>query len=409
MTAQTLAYLKSTLLAPGQAQFSITALRMQDIIDTLGTRTQGARVTDPEYGADPTGTANSTTAFTNANTASLLVWVPPGVYRLDGFKPRSGTSLVGYSPQWYGETVAGTPVRPILVANATTTANIIIADGASGATTGNDLNIFGIMIDGTNASAVACNGVSAGSYRLCLRDVTIQYCNGYGLGGAYAAGTNVAANFQSRLWNTSFLSNGNGLADQIDFWMFGGTITSNGAAGGSFASGYSGGMHMIGVRIEWNTTYGIVLTNTLSTPGSDANYGNKLILSGCSFDRNYVAGLYLNGASTVTVNGCAFTRNGRNLDSNSCHILFNNANRIKISDCISTYGNDDNNTGNVSPVVWARFNGTNTGIGFNNNDLTGYNATLNNTNWWAGTIPTVGYRVVGNDGTGTAAQDVDTR
>ncbi len=409
MTAQTIAYLKgSEFTLTGNAQ-RIGPSYAQDLIDTLALRTPGARVTDPEYGADPTGTSNSTAAFTAANTASNLMYVPNGIYRLDNWIPKSGTSLIGCSPQWYGETVSTTPVRPILVANATTTTNIIVVDGASGASTGNDLTIQGIMIDGTNASAASCNGISAGSWRLTLRDVTVQYCNGFGLGGAYAAGTNEAANWQTRIWNSSFLSNGNGISDQIDFWMFGGTVTSNAGDGFNFISGYSGALHLKGVRVEWNSGNGIQITNALSTPGSDANYGNKLIVSGCSFDRNYVSGIFFNGASSCLVGSSVFTRNGRNLDSNSCHVRITNSSRIKIANCISTYGNDDPNTGNISPVTWIRWSGTNSNIGITDNDMTGYNATLNSTNWSVGTKPTVGFRLVGNDGTGGAANDIDTR
>ena len=47
------------------------------------------------YGADPTGVADSSAAFTSANSASLDVFMPPGTYSAHGFTPRVGTHLHG--------------------------------------------------------------------------------------------------------------------------------------------------------------------------------------------------------------------------------------------------------------------------------------------------------------------------
>jgi hypothetical protein len=48
-----------------------------------------------DFGADPTGVADSTTAFTNAQTASKNVYIPEGTYLLNGLRIQNGVSLIG--------------------------------------------------------------------------------------------------------------------------------------------------------------------------------------------------------------------------------------------------------------------------------------------------------------------------
>jgi len=48
-----------------------------------------------DFGADPTGVADSTTAFTNAQTASKNVFIPAGTYLLNGLRILHGVSLIG--------------------------------------------------------------------------------------------------------------------------------------------------------------------------------------------------------------------------------------------------------------------------------------------------------------------------
>jgi hypothetical protein len=48
-----------------------------------------------DFGADPTGIAESTTAFTNAQTASKCVYVPEGTYLLDGLRIQNKVKLIG--------------------------------------------------------------------------------------------------------------------------------------------------------------------------------------------------------------------------------------------------------------------------------------------------------------------------
>ena len=48
-----------------------------------------------DFGADPTGTTDSTTAFTNAQTASKNVFIPPGTYLIDNLRIQNNVNLIG--------------------------------------------------------------------------------------------------------------------------------------------------------------------------------------------------------------------------------------------------------------------------------------------------------------------------
>ena len=48
-----------------------------------------------DFGADPTGVVDSTTAFTNAQTASKNVKIPPGSYLIDNLRIQTGVNLLG--------------------------------------------------------------------------------------------------------------------------------------------------------------------------------------------------------------------------------------------------------------------------------------------------------------------------
>ena len=64
-----------------------------------------------DFGADPTGVADATTAFTNAQTASKNIYVPPGTYKLNGLRIQNGVTITG-AGEWatyFNQATAGTP------------------------------------------------------------------------------------------------------------------------------------------------------------------------------------------------------------------------------------------------------------------------------------------------------------
>ena len=79
-------------------------------------REMAVSVTD--FGADPTGTTDSTSAFTAANAASKSLYAPPGTYKLTNWQPTDATVLRGAGRQstFIKQGVAGSPA--ILIANS---------------------------------------------------------------------------------------------------------------------------------------------------------------------------------------------------------------------------------------------------------------------------------------------------
>ena len=64
-----------------------------------------------DFGADSTGAVDATTAFTNANTASKCLILPPGTYKLTNWQPTNGTVLrgAGYTNTFITQGAAGSP------------------------------------------------------------------------------------------------------------------------------------------------------------------------------------------------------------------------------------------------------------------------------------------------------------
>lgn len=83
-TARTLSYLYSSEFVDGQMAGSITPQRVRDLIATLGARTPFTIATQPEYGADPIGSADSTSQIQAAMTAAAggICLLPMGNFRV---------------------------------------------------------------------------------------------------------------------------------------------------------------------------------------------------------------------------------------------------------------------------------------------------------------------------------------
>lgn len=64
-----------------------------------------------DFGADPTGAADATTAFTNAQTANKNIYIPPGTYLLNGLRIQNGVNFIGAGKTavTINQSVAGTP------------------------------------------------------------------------------------------------------------------------------------------------------------------------------------------------------------------------------------------------------------------------------------------------------------
>ncbi len=330
-------------------------------------------VTDPQFGADPTNSTDSTAAFAAALAGPAVAIVPPGIYKINNLVVPSGSSLIGYSAFGYGNSF-GVSTQTILVALNSSTTRVLNVDSAS------NVLLAGFQIDCDYAlndvQNTTCDGISAGANVLNMRDVTVRMGR-YGLGGAVSTGTNGPAGNVCYLSNCEFFGCVTGIGDLVDAWLTNCYMSS--CTSGAVFTGQSGSITMVGCRVEWNTTNGVQIDNA-----------SDIIISGTAFDRNYVSGLYLNGTYMASITGCHFKRNGRNLDSNSCHIRFNSAGDVTVTGCISRHGKDDDGTGNDSPAVWARDSGTSGNVSFVGNDLSGTTASVPMTlaNAWVGNLPT---------------------
>ncbi|MBP0113064.1 MULTISPECIES: glycosyl hydrolase family 28-related protein [Bradyrhizobium] len=106
---------------------------MANLIATLQARTGNLKinlVTDPEFGADPTNTVDSTAAFAAALAGPAVAVIPPGTYKINNLVIPSGACLIGYSAFGYGNS-DGVSNKMILVALSSSTVRVLNVDGAS--------------------------------------------------------------------------------------------------------------------------------------------------------------------------------------------------------------------------------------------------------------------------------------
>jgi hypothetical protein len=98
------ALLGTTLPAGARVRLVATAPTVVDLADfelvppPLAQPAGSVAVT--AFGADPTGTRDSTAAFQAAVTAAKTVWIPPGTFRITGHLVVDGVTLQGAGP-WY--------------------------------------------------------------------------------------------------------------------------------------------------------------------------------------------------------------------------------------------------------------------------------------------------------------------
>jgi hypothetical protein len=333
-------------------------------------------VTSAPFNADPTGRSDSTKAFAAALAGPSVAIVPPGKYLINNLVIPSGSSLIAYSSIGYGVTYGSSidSVSTTLVASNSATVRVLNVDGAK------NIKLVGFQIDCdyslSNAQNPNCDGISAGADVIEVKDVTVRMGR-YGIGGAVSTGTNSASNGICYLRNCQFFGCVTGVGELVDAWLTncGLSYCTNGA----IFTGLSGSVTLTGCRVEWNLNYGISIGNASDT-----------IISATDFDRNYVAALYLEGTYKAAITGCHFKRNGRNLTSTSCHILFNAASNIIINGCSSRSGQDDDGAGPNSPAQWAVEGGAGSwNIAFVGCDLSGVTGTtpMGVTTFWTGTLP----------------------
>ncbi len=332
-----------------------------------------------DYGAVGDGVTNDTTAFNQCLSSNTICWVNPAkTYAVGDVQVNNGNRLIGLASVEYGTSTAATAsARPILVgvAGATNVLNV------SGVTKG--AAIDGIYID---CKGTGANGISGGSFQLIVSDATIIGC-AVGIGGSAYSG-------ELHITNTTFGSNGTGLANVVDSFVLNADFANN-AGDGIYLGTGSNANTIVNCRFEWNQGFGIE-----SYGGTEANS-----ISNSLFDRNYYAGLGLSGVTGMTISNSVFYRNGRNntAPNQNAQIYINGSKNISISGGLSKVGQDDGGTGTNTPAYVFSYD---TGSPSSNITISGFatsglfNASTNPTGSYTtapveGTEPVQGYSVLG--------------
>lgn len=427
-TVRTVNFLLTQQAQDGQAAGSYTLTRQRDFMATMAARTGNGslvRVTDPEFGADPTGAADSTAAFQAAMAAGIAIvpaFQPNGsiaTYAISNcIVPDYGT-LIGFGgPSYFAYNPTANKPQIVPFTGASVLFNV---DGINGA------HFSGLYLDGETTTA----GISGGSYNLFLENCSISNCS-QGLGVAIPGSIQgfPATSRTLTMNDCSFTSCVIGCGDILDGYMSGGSFSLCG--NGAIIT--NGPVSFNGVLFELCGRNG-----NFPSAGGAAGYGANLscfgaIINNCRFFSNGNAGILVSngsGGSNTSLTGNLFVNNGCNvttgttLITTSSNVELNGAAGL-IMTANTSYITAFSNDGFVwAPAHFVYFGGTNTGIVLVGNDVSGVQGSTagltqlgpisSNTTWRGGTPPSGtaqgrnGYIVSKNLGTGTTAQDLDTR
>jgi len=259
-----------------------------------------------DYGADPTGSTNSTAAFQRANAASLDVVLPsaipgtPNQFRLADWTPLDGTVVRSNGPTGY--------LTPYV------TSNIIVkhssaADGIIKTNGKKSITLQGFHMKGVDRSLPLIQG---GGDNITLRDIT-GYEGFCGYGKIDGTGITMQTSYVE---NCFFGNNIYGMKDLIDTTVEGGALFSNKTCGLYLGAGAS--FNNINTRYEFNGNSG----------GGTDGFNIQMFQANENIIRGTVDAGYLGGISAISCNNflidALVRRNGR-LNSGTanqdCHVF----------------------------------------------------------------------------------------
>lgn len=338
---------------------SAGALTQLRAVDWLNAATQ--------FGADPTGAADSTAAIQNALNAApngQPVYLPAGVYKTTApLTLPAGSVLLGASG-WdnysYGD--VGTAIKPSAAFAGTEV--LYMADVSSASTQGSVIRHLGI--DGS-ALTVTADGIRVFGpvHGVVLQNVFISACTGWGINQLTDPGVS-SGNTCPFGWSVDHVrvhecaGGGANLPAHTDStWIDIYVLGCGNTSGHGFAiTGAPSNSHFTNCRAEWTGTGdGFHLTGSWNTGTGSGPF----TMTGCSTDRNQLNGFYCDatGKAPVIVSNCIFRRDGRNsksggggyagiqLSSTSVPLFFSN---------ITVFpGVDDDGTGTNSPQYGVSF------------------------------------------------------
>lgn len=323
-----------------------------------GVATVGANVN--AYGADPTGVADSTAAFTRAYASGAPVIVPYGKYIVGACAVPNFSCLRGYAATGYTSDNTTSGLLPVISIKAGAASVFNVASNYA-------WEISGVFIYGNGTGS----GITGGGENGVMMNCTVNNFS-YGIGD-----TSDTTN-DSTFINCQVSDNGSGYTGLQDCNIIGGAITANGLG----ANMYAGSNNMTAVRVEWNTGVGVEVTGIGAA---------SLSITGGLFDGNSSYGLQVASSGFINVSNAIFRRSGRALATGNAHISLSSATNCIFTGIQTAQGVNDDGSGSPSPTNSINFAGTNTQIQFVGCYLRGNVSGTYNT----GTVPTTDYVLSG--------------
>lgn len=321
-----------------------------------------------DYGADPTGVANSTAAFNNAFAAGPVV-VPFGKYLVSNITVPPRGYIRGNAPLGYvDDNPSGTSSKPVLMASAGSAAPIFNMGNAQFATI-EGLYLFGNGYGGSGGA----RGIGSGGHNPTVRDCTIDSFDfGYGDNSTTSGG---------ELLNNQFMNCNTAISGLQDALVLGGAVSSNQTG----IAVWGGATNIIGVRVEFNGQNGIYV-------GTGSTQSLVQIIGGM-MDANGLCGIQIYQSGGIIINGVEFKRSGVPTNATgSCHIGIGSSVQVIVTGCHTSHAKTDDGSGNDSPSTSVIFSGTNSQIQFVGNYLRGHTTGA----WYTGTLPSVDFVNIGN-------------
>jgi hypothetical protein len=294
-------------------------------------------------GVDPTGMSDSTQALqqlVDAAPEGADLWLPAGLYLVDGLRLRRAQSLSGPSARVYtGSADWGARLR----GRGTDATVAVLSVGEQGRVC--DIAVEG---NGRRRPAIRPAGLGVVLERVVMHDASV------GFDASYVSG--------SLLTDCQIHENDIGVQNLVDSVVQSSVINANGSDGIRLGAGANDN-EIVATKIEWNDGYGIQAFQAL----------HNVVLGGIS-DRNGKAGIRLVECSHTVIVGGVYRRNGRlseHQPDDDCHIYQQDCTGLVVTGIATNVGRDDDDvSGYRSPAVAVRDRGG-TGITFAANDLMG--------------------------------------
>jgi hypothetical protein len=296
-------------------------------------------------GIDPTGETDSTDGLQRVIDLAghgARLWLPEGLYLVDGIVLRPGQSLSGAPARAYtGRPDHGARLRARLASQT----DPVLTVGEFG-----HLSDIAVEGNGRAQPAVRPGGLGVVVERVTMVDSSIGFDAGYVSG-------NVIASCQIH-------ENEVGIANLVDSIVQACAINANGGDGIALGRGANDNVFQ-GNKIEWNDGCGL-----------QAYQAEHNLVVGGIVDRNGRAGVRLVECGHSAVVGSVLRRNGRlarAVPDDDCHVYQQRCSGVVITGIVTNSGGDDDRGGYVSPAVAVRQDGGED-ICLTGNDLTGATA-----------------------------------